>query len=536
MEQHTILARRQPPAADISCLVCLGLVPAGTAAEVVTIRVDAVPLLGQSAYRDYCAIVAHEPCIETVRTGTTSDVLALRATPKGPRVDQEGAVVLLHEGVRFRVTGSHRTAVMAGIHEAIRAYGTRATYMPIVAFVRDFVTSRPPLQAVVGSIVESPGLPPNVRGPADPAHVVTFTTRSVHPATPEDTARYGTAHTSAAPGYTTAPPPSGSYNPLDDPNRPVKPGYHRSQKGMSPNGGDNQTRSSPAQGSPGAPASGRPLPPPGEVTSAMLDPLDTEESLRLRPTVAGHIQTGLAKAYPRLRIKSVTLDRDPVSLAERVHVILDRRVVSETCEHLAADMSATLRGRVPSWSTMEASGVKLVVEDDPASVASGGDNELHDEVNLRSLPPWPKAYNAPKVVGAKVAMRGPLWSALLGTAASEETDVLLGPYAPEVRRIRAKLLKLLDADPATGGHRDATGAAVQEARIGVMEGYDAATDHACVVVTPPGGQPFFIHCHPSWLMVWNMPPAPAAPTLAPAPVSATKSATDALAELFKRGV
>ena len=386
------------------------------------------------------------------------------------------------------------------------------------------------------AVHETPGVPPDQRAPNDPAFVVTFTTR---PAPPTDIHAQAARAAGIVPlsGYTTAPPPTGNYaDPLDPTgSRPV-PRY-RSQ--MSPNGGDNTTSTGGPNGTPGGPASGSTLPAPGTVTHAMLAPLDTPEVLAERPKAEAALLAGLQRAYPKLALKSVVIERDPATLAERVTVHLNRRVADQSCSAIERDLRHTLSSKIPAWATMEASGVVLTVVDDSPAVAMTG-TEQDDEVNFRSLPAWPKAYGAPRTVGTKVAFRGPLWNELFGFSTSEETDRFLAPYNGEVLRIRAKLFKLLSAPPVGS---PALVPLAEHARVGTLVGLDPITDHACVEVQVPShvesgpmrvetvntgrgtiqvtaSQPvsvktrtFYIHCHPSWLIVWNVPPP--APQLSP---------------------
>jgi hypothetical protein len=54
----------------------------------------------------------------------------------------------------------------------------------------------------------------------------------------------------------------------------------------------------------------------------------------------------------------------------------------------------------------------------------------------------------------------------------------------------------------------------EDARKGKLVGYDPVTDHACVEVKLSHGS-IFIHTSLSWTMEWNVPAAPAAPSLTP---------------------
>lgn len=548
---HTGL-RRTPVATDTPCPVCTGLISAKSETAL------AFDLLAPGAM-PVALVYMHALCYNALSL-TTADVLGCRERPRGPQVDPSGAIVHIAEGVHFRVSGVNRTAVAEAVTEAVRTFKRGGAREPIVAFVRRTVVSQ--VGTLILRVTETAGPPPHVRTAQDPSMIVAFETGApnrhaamlerfnFHPVSGVTTQhpRYITAvdemrdfirqradvggtegaikeemmrlprvvsvHPALQGGwnvavdpnravpagmggaYTPQPPPTGSYG-----TPPSRPG------GMSPTDtGDNLGNASGAA-SPGATASGGPLPPPGEVTRPMLEPLDTPESLASRGPVADSIGTGLRNAFPKAGIARVAIDRDPSTLAEVVTVTVQRRVQTESASMLAQSFTGHLRSRVASWANLEAAGLTLIVVDATPPERPDG-NELADEVSLRSLPKCPVAPGTTTAIGKRVAFRVPLWLAIFdgeGKLASAHTDPALSPYKGELKRIKDRFKAIIgDVQP-------------EWLRIGgTLTGYDAVTDHAVVSVQLPQGD-IHIHTSLSWTMEWNMPLMPG---IAPAGFSA----------------
>lgn len=556
--------RRVPSLADGFCPVCTGLLPAqGTAL--------ALDMLAPGERPRTLALI-HAPCLHAL-SATAEAIIALRETPRGPTVDDSGAVIVVHEGVRFRVTGSRRSQVADAVREAIATAKHGRTREPIVAFVRRTVTASP-AGKLIRRVDETPGAPPSVRGPGDPAMIVSFETgepsrheallnlfsfvpadgiRSIDPAyidlvgeivafirnradsmageagapfTDESIALHCseaieqlarvTSVTALrdgrycvvlnprvpaqrpAPGvqagaFVNTPPPSATFGQRST-------GRSVASSPLSPDGLPANGRQSSTPAPSGSTASGGPLPPPGEVTHPMLDPLDTPESIAARATIEASLYTGLTRAFPKLGITAVAYSRDADTFAECITVTVRQRVQTESEARMADMLMGRLRSKVTGWADLEAAGLSLIVRAESPPPRDGV--EAGDEVSLRSLPPCPRSVGTTSAIGKAVAFRAPLWKAIFDAADKGMYAEQLGPYEPELARIRKKLLKLLAGqDP-------------EAARVGTLVGYDAITDHACVEVKLASGS-VFLHSGLSWTMEWNVPAAPAAPSWDP---------------------
>lgn len=574
--------RRAPAATDLLCPVCTGLVPAASTGL-------AFDLLDPGRM-PHTLTTMHAVCFNALSL-TTDSVFEARQKPKGPSMDPEGAVVVIHETVRFRVSGARRTEVADAVREAIATFKSGTAREPIVAFVRRSVIGS--VGPLIRNVAENPGPPPHLRGPHDPSMTVTFDTAAPnrhgevlakftirpvsdipahHPryrdaeaeiiaficqradagadlrTIKDDLARLprvasiilrapaGTTFDPRAPapvdGYvvsvdpnrsapssrqtgatTTQGPPIGNYNPL-----PNGTGFPTPAGGMSPNAGDNRGGDNGSGAGSDSTATGGPLPPPGEVTRAMLPPLDTPEAIAARPGIAKALREGLTRAFPDIGITGVTVDRDPSTLSEVVTVALRRRIIDRSPALVAESFRSHLRDRVPSWATLEAGGLSLNVVDEHVPEPPRPEGaELADEVNLRGLPKWPQSHMTTSTIGKRVAFRAPIWKAIFGEAhggdtpsdnrghrASVTSDLNKGEYASELARIKRKLDVLRD------------GYEPEWLRVGgTLAAYDAITDHAIVTVPMPKGD---IHIHTSlnWTMEWNVPaPAGLAPPSAP---------------------
>lgn len=474
---------------------------------------------GQTREGPRVLIVAHGECLDAVPTATTHDLLHLRDTPRGLRVDPGGAVSLIYGGVRYRVTGSHRTDVVQSVKDALRIHGSGNPTMPVVDFVRTQLKNHPTLGPYIGDIneVTTPPTPAVfvegagkvvTQADTEPRYTLNIHTRDPH------MSRADMGSASIQYHFTSQGPPTQ---------------WTYTGKPLSPKQSDNQSDNPYLRGVDTGAASGRVLPSPGTVTDAMLPELDTPEQLASRPAVALALLDGLKRAHPRLGIVSVNVDRDPVLLDEVATVHLNRRVRDMTTDRIAYDLLQTLRSRAPSWTKLEdMGGVRLKVVDDnpgPSTVQSG--TELDDEVEMRGLPVWPRALMTPRHAGGKVRFRGPLISEVLGLdiGTSTEARAFLAPFEAELIRVRARWRVFLGDNPGE--------ATIEAAQHGVLEGFDPVTNHACVKVTLPAvtlvtahastdlsiktttknvpERSFFVHCHPSWLIEWNVPPGPVPP-------------------------
>ena len=539
--------RRAPTVADTLCPVCTGIVPArSTALSLDLMAPGRLPV---------SLAVMHAVCFNALSL-TTPDVLLTRASPSGPAVDHDGAIIIMTAGVRFRVTGTRRSEVADRVREAIATFGSGKPGQPIVAFVRRYVTAPSNDGALVSRVTETPGPPPHARTETDPAMTVTFESAApnrhaavlarfdLRPAggMARSHPRYADAEAEiiaficqrADAGLSPAdivndlarlprvqssdmPSPSGGWVVLIDPTRAApasrQHGATTNQgpptnipapgRPLSPTPSDNQAIPGTPGTGPEPTASGGPLPPPGEVTRAMLPPLDTPETLRARPAIAASLRDGLARAFPVPTIASVIVDRDPATLAEVVVVTLDRRVIDRSPALMAETYTRHLRDRVPSWATLEAGGLSLIVRDGRTDGVAPGPltgTEADDEVNLRGLPKWPRTTGTTTAIGKKVAFRAQLWKAIFGADKAPDTgsmtgEAMLDPYQPELHRIRERLTGLLK------------GYEPEWARKGTLTGYDAVTDHAVVTVELSQGD-IHIHTSLSWTMEWNVPDAP----------------------------
>ena len=504
--------RRIPVVADTLCPVCTGIVPArSTSLSLDLMAPGRLPV---------SLVTMHAVCFDALSL-TTQDVLLTRASPSA--VDYDGAIVILHAGVRFRVTGPRRSEVADRVREAIATFTSGTPGAPIVAFVRRYVTAAG--GAFVSRVTETPGTvtfasaAPN-RYAAILAHfnlcpagglarshpryadaeadIVAFICQRTDAGlTPQnivgDLARLPHVQSLTRSNYLDG------WVVLVDPMRAAPPsrqhGAHTNQgppdsvAGLSPVQGDNRAAAGISGIGSEPTASGGPRPPPGEVTQAMLPPLDTPETLRDRLAIAASLRDRLTRAFPLPPITSIVVDRDPETLAEVVVVTLDRRVIDRSPMFMAETYQRHLR-TYPLWATLKAGGLSLIVRDtDPPWPGV----EASDEVNLRGLPKCPRTIGTTAAVGKRVAFRASLWRAIFG---GDATVLLLSPYRAELARVRAKLLSLSE------------GYEPEWCRKGMLTGYDAVTDHAVVTIKLPQGD-IHIHTSLSWTMEWDIPDAPA---------------------------
>lgn len=532
--------RRAPIPTDALCPVCNGLIGARSETPMV--------YDGLSPSSPPTALAAvHVACHETLRE-TANAVLECRENPRGPAVDEEGAVsIRLNMGpaglLIVRVTGAHRALAADVIRNAAARHNPAAG--PITNHIRRALADAPALIEAALRFDERPGPPPGARGPNDPAmtvnvHVAPRTTRTVltlfdfvpqagapplPPQVVDDLRAYlcqrsdaGLDPNALANELSKLPrvmaiDPTAAFDRAHtrrwtvtiDPNRPAA--YRTNPGAIVASGPPTGSFASPPASSPLSPSVSRPqistppgahgggdpgcagaLPPPGEVVDAMLSPLDgpevTERQRKLRDS-----WRDLARSNPvqgaRLE-PGITFERDPETLGERA-IVAFRGLHRRSTVDVRALLS-----RIPLWSTALADGLSLIVNDETPEARPDGEN-AEDEVDLRDLPKNPRAaFGTTTVIGKPVAFRDPFWKAIFGLVADGGPAVAVS-RSPAIHRIRERLIKLLDgADPET-------------LRFGVLVEYDALTDHA-LVKGRANGREVYIHTSLGWTMEHTMPP------------------------------
>lgn len=252
------------------------------------------------------------------------------------------------------------------------------------------------------------------------------------------------------------------------------------------------------------------------ATPVMLEPLDSADDMRQWPTLAAHCRELLTGRYTNIKAMKATIDRDPDTLSLRLTLDLSRRVHTPPTKELASTFLTCLR-MDPVWKRAEnddgAEATIRVIDGAPPDAPDG--SEGPDEINLRGLPKSPTTAGTSSQIGKRVAFRETLWRAMFGAPIFDGSNlatplaqtVELSPYAGELGRIRKKFMHLLgDSEP------QATIGTPEWARVsGVLEGYDAITDHAVVRLSWPkvGADPatvqgdIYIHTTLGWTTAYN---------------------------------